>query len=300
MGMPISLDFFRLFKKLAKENNLIFLHHPYPLGFLAYYLFGRGRKLVVWYHSDIIRQKISGFLFSPILKAVLKKSQKIFVSNPNLVKNSKVLQGFQKKCVVVPFGVGRKFFEENENIGSETQLIRKKFGEPLILSVGRLAYYKGFSYLIKASREVPAKFLVIGEGKLKKKLDNLINKYQLRNKFSIVPSVKDLIPYYHACDVFVLPSIQPTETFGIVLLEAMACAKPVISTELHTGTSFINQDKRTGLVIEPRNAEALACAINNLINDADLKKSFSQNARDRARQFTLEIFLAQISQELGF
>ncbi|MDP2855938.1 MAG: glycosyltransferase, partial [bacterium] len=75
MGMPISLGFFCLFKKLAEENDLIFLHHPHPIGFLAYYLFGRSKKMVVWYHSDIVKQKFFGFLFSPILKAVLKKSR---------------------------------------------------------------------------------------------------------------------------------------------------------------------------------------------------------------------------------
>ena len=298
LGMPISLEFFRLFKKLAKENDLIFLHHPYPMGFLAYYLFGRSKKMVVWYHSDIVKQKFFGFLFSPILKAVLKKSQKIFVSNPNLVESSNILKKFQKKCAVVPFGIKSEFFQESDEILKQAKEIRKKFGEPLVLAVGRLTNYKGFEYLIEASNSINAKFLLIGDGALKNKLLCLIRRFRLEDKFFIIPPVSDLLPYYHACDVFVLPSIKKSEAFGIVLLEAMACAKPVISTQLGTGTSFVNQDKKTGFVVEPKNSLFLDRALNDLIANSALRSAFGQRAKERAGEFTLEKFLEKVGREL--
>lgn len=298
MGMPLSLEFFRIFRKLIKENDLIFLHHPHPLGFLAYYLFGHSQKMVVWYHSDIVKQKFFGFLFSPILKAVLKKSRKIFVSNPNLIISSKILKKFSEKCVVIPFGFKPEFFQATGEILEQAQEIRKKFGEPLVLAVGRLTNYKGFDYLIEASRNVEAKFLLIGQGTLKDELSCLIRRFRLKNKFFIIPPVSDLLPYYQACDVFVLPSIKKSEAFGIVLLEAMACTKPVISTELGTGTSFINQDKKTGLVVEPKNALSLAKALNYLLVDDALRAVLGKAARQRAGEFTLEKFLEKIWLEL--
>lgn len=298
LGMPISLSFFRLFKELIQENDLIFLHHPFPLGFLAYLLFGRTKKLVVWYHSDIVRQKFFGFLFSPISKAVLKKSWKIFVSNPNLIISSKILKKFQKKCVVIPFGVKPEFFQASDEVLKRARAIRGKIGEPLVLAIGRLTNYKGFDYLIEASRNVEAKFLLIGEGTLKDELLCLIRRFRLKNKFFVIPPVSDLLPYYQACDVFVLPSIKKSEAFGIVLLEAMACAKPVISTELGTGTSFINQDKKTGLVVEPKNPFSLAEALNNLLADNALRTVLGKAAQKRAGEFTLEKFLEKVRQEL--
>lgn len=298
MGMPISLSFFRLFKKLIKENDLIFLHHPYPLGFLAYYLFGRSKKMVVWYHSDIVKQRFSGFLFSPILRAVLKKSQKIFVSNPNLLESSGMLKKFQTKCVVVPFGIKPEFFQASDEILKQAQEIRKKFGAPLVLAIGRLTNYKGFEYLVEASQNVNAKFLLIGDGALKNKLLCRIRRFRLGNKFFLIPSVSNLLPYYHACDVFVLPSIKKSEAFGLVLLEAMACAKPVISTQLGTGTSFINQDKKTGFVVEPKKPSSLAKNLNDLIVDDALRAALGQKAKEWAGGFTLEKFLEKVWSEL--
>jgi len=299
MGMPVSLDFFGIFKKLIKENDLIFLHHPFPLSFLAYFLFGRNKKVVVWYHSDIVRQKIFGFVFSPILKAVLKKSSKIFVSSPNLIENSRMLKKFKGKCVVVPFGLGPDFFHVSDKIFHQAQEIKNKFGQPLVLTIGRLTNYKGFEYLIEASRKVEAKFLLIGSGALREKFLHLIRRWHLEDKFFIIPSVSDLLPYYYACDVFVLPSIKKSEAFGIVLLEAMACGKPIISTELGTGTSFINQDKKTGFVVEPRSASALAKALNNLLVDEVQRIVLGRAAQERASEFTLDRFLEGVWKEIN-
>ncbi|MDP2856150.1 MAG: glycosyltransferase, partial [bacterium] len=228
----------------------------------------------------------------------LKKSRKIFVSSPNLVESSKTLKNFQKKCVIAPYGVRPEFFQESDEVLKQAQEIRKKFGEPLILAVGRLTNYKGFEYLIEASNNVNAKFLLIGDGALKNKLLCLIRRFCLGSKFFIIPPASDLLPYYHACDVFILPSIKKSEAFGIVLLEAMACGRPVISTQLGTGTSFVNQDKKTGFVVEPKNSPSLARALNDLITNSALRSAFGQRAKERASEFTLEKFLEKVWREL--
>lgn len=300
LGMPISFDFFILYKKIIKNYDLIFIHYPFPLGFIAHFLFSRDKNLVVWYHSDIVRQRLLEIFFKPFHLYSFKKAKKIFVSNPNLIENSNYLKRFKEKCVVIPFGIDLEFFKENDYLKKEAEEIRRKFGLPLILSVGRLIYYKGFEYLIKASKNFKGKIIIIGEGKLKEKLLMMIKKYGLESKVFIIPPVKDLRPYYLACDVFVLPSIYKSETFGIVILEAMAFGKPVISTELGTGTSWVNINNETGFTVEPRNVSELFNKINLLLENKEIYKKFSQNALERVKNFSIEKFLERIKEELYF
>ena len=315
-GMPISFDFFRLFKELSKEVDIIAFHHPFPLGDLAIFLFPP-KRLIVHYHSDIVRQKALSFLIKPFILNTLKKAEKIIVSNPNLIESSSCLRKFKQKCQVIPFGVDLKKFQGNQRAFEEAKKIKEKYDDcPIILSVGRLTYYKGFPYLIEAIhnlkhsnilKNVGIKFpkcLIIGEGKLKERLLKLIKKLSLQNEVFILPPQKDLLPYYLACDLFVLPSIFKSEAFGIVLIEVMACRKPVISTELGTGTSYVNQDGVTGFIVPPRDSRALAQAIEKIMENEKIAKEFGQNARERVeREFSLEKMLRateQVYQEVLF
>jgi glycosyltransferase involved in cell wall biosynthesis len=228
----------------------------------------------------------------------LKKAKKIFVSNPNLIESSNHLRKFKEKCVVIPFGVDLEKFKLNEEIKKEVEDIKKRYKPPIILSIGRYVYYKGFEYLIEAAKNVKAKFLIIGEGALKEKYENIIKKLNLEDKVFLIPHVENLIPYYYACDLFVLPSIALSEAFGIVLLEAMVCGRPLISTEVGTGTSFINQDGITGFVIEPKNSKILSEKINAILENEKLKEKFSQNSLRRAQEFSKENFVEKLSKEL--
>jgi len=298
LGMPISFDFFFLYRKIFKNYDLIFLHYPFPLGFVAYFLFSRNKDLVIWYHSDIVRQKILEIFFKHFHLFAFKKAKKIFVSNPNLIESSNYLKKFKEKCVVIPFGIDLEKFKLTEEIKKESEEIRKKYKLPIILSVGRYVYYKGFEYLIEAAKDVEASFLIIGEGPLKEKYKKMIKKLKLEDKVFLIPPVKNLVPYYYSCDVFVLPSIAKSEAFGIVLLEAMACERPVISTELGTGTSFVNQDGITGFVILPKDSKILSEKINEILKNSHLKKKFSQNSFQRAIEFSKENFIEKLLKEL--
>ncbi len=298
LGMPVSFDFFFLYQKIFKNYDLIFLHYPFPLAFLAYFFFSRNKDLVIWYHSDIVRQRLLEIFFKPFHLYCLKKAKKIFVSNPNLAESSSYLSKFKEKCVIIPFGIDLNYFKEDEEIKKKSLEIRQKYGTPLILSVGRLSYYKGFDYLIKSAINISAKFLIIGEGNLKKKLLDLIKKFKLENKVFIIPPQEDLRPFYLACDIFVLPSIARSEAFGIVILEAMAFKKPIISTELGTGTSWVNLNNETGLVIKPKNVGELEKAIKTLLENEELRRKFSENAYKRVLNFSMERFTDQLKKEL--
>ena len=291
LRMPISFEFFVMYRKLAKEADLIILHHPFPLSFLAYALFAK-KKMIVWYHSDIVKQKLAGFIIEPLIKYAFKKADSIFVSNKNMILKSKLLNPLASKCKIIPYGINIPDYELPPKIEEESGKIKNKYGAPIVLSVGRLVYYKGFEYLIDSMKKVNARLLIIGNGPFKEKLDKQIKDGQLENKVSIIDPVKDLIPYYHACDLFVLPSVANSEAFGIVQIEAMACGKPVINTNLPTGVPEVSLDGETGFTVEPKNSKALATAINKIISDSDLKLRFSQSAKKRAEEFfSLEKFL---------
>ena len=157
--------------------------------------------------------------------------------------------------------------------------------------VGRLCYYKGVEYLIEAMQWVNAKLLIVGDGELREKLEEMTVSLGLEERVKFLGKVSnELLKYcYQICDVFVLPSVEPTEAFGLVQLEAMAYGKPVINTLLPTGVPFVSIDGKTGLTVEPRNSKALADAINKLLSDDELRKKFGIQARNRVvENFTVD------------
>jgi len=292
-GMPISFDFLRLFKKLKDKYTLINFHHPFPLGDLVIFLFPPKAKLIVHYHSDIVRQRILEIFFKPLILNTLKRANKIIVSNPNLIKNSLYLQRFHEKCEVIPFGVDLSKFEKYDE--KEVENIKKQYGN-FVLFVGRLNYYKGVEYLIEAMKGVNVNLVIIGQGPEKKNLEFRIKNLGLKNRIFFLPPTEEenLISFYQTAKVFVLPSVFKSEAFGIVLIEAMACGKPIISTELGTGTSWVNVDEQTGFVVPPKNSQALAQAMREILEDRNLAKEFGKNAKERVeKEFSLERMLKE-------
>ena len=157
--------------------------------------------------------------------------------------------------------------------------------------VGRLSYYKGVEYLIEAMQWVNAKLLIVGDGELREKLEEKTISLGVNGKVKFLGKVSDeMLKYcYQICDIFVLPSVEPSEAFGLVQLEAMAYGKPVINTLLPTGVPFVSIDGKTGLTVEPRNSKALADAINKLLSDDELRKKFGIQARNRVvENFTVD------------
>ena len=163
--------------------------------------------------------------------------------------------------------------------------------EKIVLFVGRLSYYNGVEYLIEAMQSVNAKLLIDGDGKSREKLENMTVSLGLEERVKFLGKVSnEMLKYcYQICDVFVLPSVEPAEAFGLVQLEAMAYGKPVINTLLPTGVPFVSIDGKTGLTVEPRNSKALSDAINKLLSDDELRKKFGIQARNRVvENFTVD------------
>ena len=246
----------------------------------------RGQRAVLTYHSDIYRPtgSVGGLLLSaynPFIRRVLDAVTAVITSSPNMVEHSPFLRQYTAKCRVVPMPVDVAAFAEADARQVEEE--RERFGE-FALFTGRLVYYKGVRYLLEAlALSTGAKLVIVGEGPLEGELRALAAALDLQHRAVFLKAYDErLRSLYHACSCFVLPSIVRAEAFGIVLAEAMACGKPVISTQLQTGTSYVNIDGQTGLVVPPRDPAALAAKLDVLMTDGELRRAMGERARLRA------------------
>lgn len=285
-GMPVSWRFFLAAKQEFAKADLILLHHPFPLGFLVYWIYGGGKPLLVWYHSDIVRQRFGAWLLQPLFRYILRKARAIIVSDLAIAQNSELLSAYQNKLVQIPFA------QQIPN-----QVVKRERQERIqLLTVGRLVYYKGYEYLIRAMSGLAADLVIIGAGPLQQDLQRLINSLQLNN-IQIIPPVTDdeLTSHYRNCDVFILPSVEKSEAFGLVQLEAMSYGKPVINTDLRTAVPSVSLDGITGITVEPKNERALHSAIQTLISDSKLRAQYGAAARQRVElNYNLEQFRVKL------
>jgi glycosyltransferase involved in cell wall biosynthesis len=278
---PLSSALFMWVRRL--KPHITHLHFPYPWGETAHLILGHSQRTVITYQSDIVRQKGLLKLYRPFLRRILARADRIIATSPQYIQSSPHLSQVADKCVVIPMGIDLTHFQEARR--EEVKELRKKHDPPLLLFVGILRYYKGLEYLITAMRGVNARLLVVGEGPMAEEWQDLTVRLGLMDKvFFVGQHVEDLPAYYQACDLFVLPSSHRSEAFGLVQVEAMACGKPVVCTELGTGTSYVNVDGETGLVVPARDASALADAINRLLSDQALRTEMGEKGKKRAVQ----------------
>ncbi len=283
---PLTPRFNFYLQRLGRHVDIIHFHHPNPTAEFSYFFTNLKKNMVITYHSDIIRQDKLGKLYSPFRKLFLELSDRIIATSPNYIETSNVLKYFKHKCTVIPLGIDIDRFCVDGNLPEILKIKNQYKGQALILFVGCFRYYKGLEFLISAMKNVQAKLLLIGAGPEERKLRYLVKKNRLNDKIQFLGELSDeeVNLYYKACDLFVLPSHLRSEAFGMVQLEAMCCGKPVISTELGTGTSFVNVDQQTGIVVKPTDVESLSSAINYLINHPEKRNSFGASGKSRAKE----------------
>lgn len=272
--------------------DVVHLHLPNPAAVLAYLASGYHGRLVVSYHSDIVRQKVLGRMFEPILYAALRRSTAIIASSPNYVETSPVLRDFRDRCHIIPYGIDTAQFEQRDP--DVVRNIRARFGERLVISVGRLVYYKGQENLIRAMADVRGTLVIVGDGPLRGKLERLAAQVGVAEKVIFAGVIKnsEVLSYYHAAAVFVLPSVARSEAFGIVQVEAMAASLPVVNTSLDSGVPLVSVHEQTGLTVSPGESPALAAAINRLLDDPNLRRKLGVAGARRAKEeFSLDAML---------
>src|SRR3989344_530972 len=297
-GMPVSFSFPFVLRQKAREADIVHLHSPFPLGEASLLLAHlRGKKVIVTYHSDIVRQKAILPFYGPLLKRVLSRADAIVVTSPNLRDSSPFLRHVKEKCRVIPLGIDIAAFQERRAIPVTFPNPQRK---KIVLFVGRLVYYKGLEYLLCAMQKVDALLLIVGEGPLKEKLQNQATTLGVAEKAVFLGRISDeeLKNCYEISDVFVLPSVERTEAFGLVQLEAMLAGLPVGNTSLSTGVPFVSVHGETGLTVPPRDASALAGVLQKILQNPTLAENFGRKSRERVREMFSEKEMIQKIQKL--
>jgi len=282
-----------LIQELRKAKaDIIHLHWPNPMAVLAYLLSGLTSKLVFTYHSDVVRQRKLAVAFQPVLRRALDKASAIIATSPNYVESSDVLSAYKSKCRVIPFGVPTGYFEHCDS--AAVKRIREQYGPQIVLAVGRMVYYKGFEHVVRAMALAKGRLLLIGQGPQRDYLVRLAIDLNVHDRIVFLNEVDDVRPYYHAADIFVLPSVMRSEAFGIVQLEAMACGKPVINTQLDSGVNFVSPHGVSGLTVPPGDHIGLGHTINYLMDRPYLRTRLGVGGRHRvAQNFTVRGMVQQ-------
>ena len=275
---PVSVSFFRKFQELSQWADVIEFHTPFPLEDVACLLSGCKCRVVISWHSDVIRQKKLLFFYQPILKKFLRRADCIITATQGHIDSSAFLPEFRKKCRVIPYPV------EDTEILHTSPVLTQKLQNPehvKLLFVGRLVYYKGVDVLIRAFRQVKGcELFLCGTGVLESELRELAGNLPVHFLGNLSDS--DLKSAFSDCDIFILPSVENSEAFGIVQQEAMTAGKPVINTSLPTGVPYVSLHQKTGLTVPPHDVQALADAIRKLADSPELRRKYGENARKRA------------------
>ena len=281
---PLSFSFIRKFRKMAKKADVVHIHVPFPLADAALLLSGYKGRVVVSWHSDVVKQKKLLLLYKPFMRSLLKRADRILVATDGHINGSSYLPEFREKCRVVPYGIVPEFYDRAGKAPFLTEKCSDKSSVKVFFS-GRLVYYKGADVLLDAfAKTENCELFISGDGELESQLREKAHNSGIEDKVHFMGFLpqKELIQAFSDCDIFVLPSVEKSEAFGIVQLEAMVCGKPVINTSLPSGVPYVSIHGETGLTVPPSDADALAEAINKLAGDARLREKYGKAARQRA------------------
>ncbi|MBI1319491.1 MAG: glycosyltransferase [Candidatus Hydrogenedens sp.] len=271
----------------AQEADVVVVHVPNPTAELGWLLARPKGRLVVRYHSDVVRQASAMRFYGPLQMQFLRRAGIILPTSQPYVETSPVLCQLREKCAVVPLGIEPQAFQHPDP--ERVAALRREYGESFVLFSGMHRYYKGLPYLVQAAPRIRARVVAAGDGPERAEAMRLAASIGADIAFPGRLSHEDLVAHLHACSVFAFPSIARSEAFGISIMEAHAAGKPVVATRLGTGVEFINEHGSTGLNVPPRDSAALAEAVNTLLGDSARREAMGRYARARIeRDFTAE------------
>ena len=285
---PLPKGILRAFLKIRNNYDIIHVHVPNPIASIVSLLAPKKVKIVVHWHSDIIKQKNLLMLFKPIQTRFLKRADAIIATSQNYVDASEDLQPFLSKVKVVPIGLDSKEMVYQQD---DVDAIKKKYdGKKIVLCIRRLTFYKGHRYLIEAAKHLGNDVIVLfgGVGEMEQELKQLAQQEDLNDKVQFIGRISPslIYAYYKAADVFCLPSITRAEAFGVVLLEALAMGTPIVTCNIDgSGVPWVNQDGETGYNVPVGDSDSLADKIRQIINNSELRDELSQNCIKRFREY---------------
>lgn len=277
-------------KTAISEQNFDIIHthlpHPWSADVSALISLLKNKPLFLTYHNDItgqgLNRHIANFYNFTALQFLLKRSEKIFISHGNYLNTSPFLAPFSHKVIVNTLGVDtEKYRPISVGFEKDDYEVKKIF----FLSVlDKFHEYKGLKYLLEAIKEVKkyfsVKLFVGGKGDLLEKYKAFVRDNGLSDEVKFLGYLSDdeVLKYYNLCDVFILPSIDSTqEGFGLVPLEAMACRKPVIVSDI-VGVARDVEKNNAGIVVKPMSSDAIVSAIKKIFSDKNSTYKMGENA----------------------
>ena len=277
---PFSVSAISKFKALAAQADIIHYHFPYPFMDLVHFIAGVKKPTVVSYHSDIVKQKLALKMYTPLMNQFLSSVDCIVAASPNYVETSPVLQKYLPKVKVIPYGLDKKSYPVADEVHLEHW--RQQVGDRFFLFVGAFRYYKGLHILLEAIQHTDFPLVIIGAGPIEAELKQQAQDLGLKNiHFLGALPDEDKAALLELCYSVVFPSHLRSEAFGITLLEGAMYGKPLISSEIGTGTTYINIDQETGVVVPPSDPQALRAAMTTLWQDPELVQRYGENAAKR-------------------
>ena len=272
-----SREAFRRFHELSEQADIIHYHFPWPFMDMVH-LWERPRKpCLVTYHSDIVKQKLLLQLYRPLMKAFLKRIDKIVVTSPNYLATSTQLDGFKDKTTVIPIGIDPSLYPAVTD--ERKKHWQNRLPERFFLFVGVLRYYKGLHTLLEAAHLTGYPVVIVGEGPLETSLKQQAQDLNLKNCHFLgsLPD-EDKVILLDLAYAFTFPSHLRSEAFGVSLVEASMFHTPMITCEIGTGTTFVNETNTSGLVVPPNDPKSFADAMTALWENPEEQKCLGEGA----------------------
>lgn len=291
LSMPIAPSYLALPRR---SGELLHVHEPFPLGTLAaLWRITTDRErvpLVVTWHMEIVRQSALRPAYDVVASKLLARADVVHVASDALAKRITLLGAVRERVWVIPYVVDISAFSHTTDRPIAARIRAWAAGEPIALFVGRLVYYKGVDVLLEALVGSRLRAVIVGDGPLLARLQARAAALGVAPRVLWLGALSDadLPGAYAAADVFALPSVAPSEGFGIVQVEAMAAGVPVVSTRLGTGVDWVNIDDQTGSLVAPRDGRELRRALERVVMDTALRRTLAAGARARAAEFTAE------------
>ncbi|MEJ0063324.1 MAG: glycosyltransferase family 4 protein [Alphaproteobacteria bacterium] len=283
-----SASVFLRFAQLAKQADIVHYHYPWPFMDIVHFATRLKKPAVVTYHSDIVRQQTLLKFYRPLKHRFLTSVDRIVATSPNYFATSHVLERYRDKTAVIPIGLDKSSY-----VTPSPDLLAKwraELGERFFLFVGLIRYYKGLHILLDAIQNTDYPVVIVGSGPVEAELKEHAARLGLKNvRFLGALPDEDKVALLTLCYAVVFPSHLRSEAFGISLLEGAMYGKPMISSEIGTGTSYININGETGLVVPPSDPAAFRNAMRYLWENPETAAVMGRRAEERyAQLFTAE------------
>lgn len=275
-----STSVIKRFSQLAQKADVIHYHFPWPFMDVVHFVARMHKPTVLTYHSDIVRQKHLLRVYRPLMRLFLSSVDRIVATSPNYLVTSEVLNHFSDKTRIIPIGLDEDSYPKP--LPERLEYWRRHVGEKFFLFVGVLRYYKGLHILLEAAIDTNYPIVVVGSGPIESEMKKKAIRLGLRNIIFLgyLDDI-DKVALFTLCYSVVFPSHLRSEAFGVSLLEGAMYGKPLISCEIGTGTSFININNETGIVVPPSNIEALRQAMQFLWQNPTKARSMGKRAKAR-------------------